>query len=216
MLRVRRPTLSGSPFAPSTTGTIPASQHSLRAVSAAMAVRCSISQRPARPSASTSDSTWTTISWRSGESAGASPDSNSRSAIHASASARRTVRDGPRMNVPRGTSVRNTWASSLRWAAARSRAPASVAASLGCVSCRDVPAGTSSGTKPSLSHPAAGCSSACAAIAASSALRTRAPISGGNRPCSTTVPSSSCQKVRPRFSCWASARSVSSARFARR
>ena len=64
--------------------------------------------------------------------------------------------------------------------------------------------------------PAAGCSAACAAIAASSALRMRAPISGGNRPCTTTVPSSSCQKVRPRFSCWASARSVSSARFARR
>ena len=61
------------------------------------------------------------------------------------------------------------------------------------------------GAKPSLSHPAAGCSAACAAIAASSALRMRAPISGGNRPCSTTVPSSSCQKVRPRFSCWASA-----------
>ena len=136
--------------------------------------------------------------------------------IHASASARRTVRDGPRMNVPRGTSVRNTWASSLRWAAARSRAPASVAASAGDVSCRDVPAGTSSGAKPSLSHPAAGCSASCAAIAASSALRMRAPISGGNLPCSTTVPSSSCQKVRPRFSCWASARSVSSARFARR
>ena len=56
------------------------------------------------------------------ESAGVSPDSNNRSAIHASASARRTVRDHPRMNVPRGTSVRNTWASSLRWAAARSRA----------------------------------------------------------------------------------------------
>ena len=177
MLRVRRPTLSGSPLAPSTTGTIPASQHSLRAVSAAMAVRCSISQRPARPSASTSASTWTTISWRSGASAGASPDSNSRSAIHARASARHTVRDGPRMNVPRGTS---------------------------------------SGANPSLSQPVAGCSSACAAIAASSALRMRAPISGGNRPCSTTVPSSSCQKVRPRSSCCASARSVSSARFARR
>ena len=53
---------------------------------------------------------------------------------------------------------------------------------------------------PSLSHPAAGCSSACAAIAASSAPRMRAPISGGNRPCSTTVPSSSCQKVKSPYS----------------
>ena len=74
---------------------MPASQHSRRAVSAAMAVRCSISQRPARPSASTSASTWTTISWRSGASAGESPGSNIRSAIHASASARRTVRQRP-------------------------------------------------------------------------------------------------------------------------
>ena len=44
---------------------------------------------------------------------------------------------------------------------------------------RDVPRGTSSGAEPSSSHPAAGCSSACAAIAASSALRIRAPVSGG-------------------------------------
>ena len=49
MLRVRRPTLGGSPFGPSTTGRVLASRHSLRAVSAAMAVRCSISQRPALP-----------------------------------------------------------------------------------------------------------------------------------------------------------------------
>ena len=90
---------------------------------------------------------------------------------------------------------------------ASARAPVSAAASAEDASCRDVP-GTSSGANPSLSHPAAGCS----AIAASSALRMRARISGGNRPCSTTVPSSSCQKVRPRFSCWASARSVSATR----
>ena len=44
---------------------------------------------------------------------------------------------------------------------------------------RDVPRGTSSGAEPSSSHPAAGCSSACAAIAASSALRIHAPVSGG-------------------------------------
>ena len=62
----------------------------------------------------------------------------------------------------------------------------------------------------------AGCSASCAAIAASSAPRMRAPISGGNRPCSTTVSSSSCQNVKPRFSSCASARSVSSARLARR
>ena len=71
------------------------------------------------------------------------------------------------------------------------------------------------GAAPDAERLAAGCSSACAAIAASSALRMRAPISGGNRPCSTTVPSSSCQKVKPRFSCWVSARSISSVRFAR-
>ena len=99
---------------------------------------------------------------------------------------------------------------------AGSRTPAPVAAPAGDAPCPDVPRGTSSGAKPSSSHPAAGCSAACAAIAASSALRMRAPISGGNRPCSTTVPSSSCQKVKPRFSCCASACAVSSARFARR
>ena len=64
------------------------------------------------------------------------------------------------------------------------------------------------------SRPAAGCSSAWAAIAASRALRIRAAISGGNRPCRTTVPSSSCQKVSPRSRCRASARSVSFARLA--
>ena len=175
MLRVRRPTLSGSPLGPSTTGTIPASQHSRRAVSAAMAVRCSISQRPARPSASTSASTCTTISCRCGASTGTSFGSNIRSAIHASASARRTVRDGPRMNVPRGTSVRNARTSSLRWAVIGARAPVSVAASAGDVSCRDVPRGTSSGADPSLSRPAAGCSAVWACIVASSALRMRAP-----------------------------------------
>ena len=38
------------------------------------------------------------------------------------------------------------------------------------------------GAKPSLSHSAAGCSAAWAAIAASSAFRMRAPISGGEPP----------------------------------
>ena len=121
-------------------------------------------------------------------------------------------------NVPRGTSERHVRASSLRCAVTTFPTSESVAVSVEQEQafCPDVPRGTSSGARPSLSHPAAGCSAACAAIAASSALRMRAPISGGNRPCRTTVPSSSCQKVRPRFSCWASARSVSSARFARR
>ena len=42
----------------------------------------------------------------------------------------------------------------------------------------DVPRGTSGGAS-SCSQDAAGCSSPCASIAASSALRIRAPISGG-------------------------------------
>ena len=42
------------------------------------------------------------------------------------------------------------------------------------------------------------------------------PISGGNRPCTTMVPSSSCQYVSARSWCWALARSVSSAHRARR
>ena len=145
MLRVRRPTLSGSLFAPSTTGTMPASQHRHRAVSAAMAVRCWISQSPARPSASTSASTWTTISWRSGASAGASPGSNIRSATHVSGSARRTVRDGPRMNVPRGTSVRNSWASWRCRPDTVSRARVLIVASANDEPWTDVPPRTSSG-----------------------------------------------------------------------
>ena len=92
------------PSGPSTVGTMPPSQHRRRAVCVAMAVWCSMSQRPAPPPASTSASTWTTISCRSGARAGGPPDSNTRSAIHASASARRTVREGPRGRVPRGTS----------------------------------------------------------------------------------------------------------------
>ena len=59
-----------------------------------------------------------------------------------------------------------------------SRAPASVPASAEDMSGRDVPRGTSSGAKSSLSHPEAGCSSSCAAIAASSALEDARPHLG--------------------------------------
>ena len=161
-----------------------------------------------RPSASTSTSTWTTISWRSGASAGASPGSNSRSPIHASASARRTVRDGPRMNVHVGRRsgtpgrllcggprlVPEHW---YRWPHRRGTCLVETSP-LGRPPAPNLRCPTPPPAAPPRAPPSA----------ESSALRMRAPISGGNRPCSTTVPSSSCQKVRPRFSCWASARSV--------
>ena len=114
-------------------------------------------------------------------------------------------------DVPRGTWVSDSGESPFCPGTGDPRTSVPIVASAADDLGPNVPRGTSSGAEPSLSHPAAWPS-----IAASRALRMRAPISGGNRPCRTTVPSSSCQNVRPRFSCWASARSVSSARFARR
>ena len=94
-----------------------ASQQSLRAVSAAMAVRCSISQRPAPPFERTSASTWTTISWRSrGKCGGIArfehPLGHPRQRIGAAHRARRSSHERPTWDVGgRFAGVASLWAS---------------------------------------------------------------------------------------------------------
>ena len=165
MLRVRRPTLSGSPFGPSTTGTMPASQQSLRAVSDAMAVRCSISQRPAAPFASTSaldmDDDFVPVRSKSRRIARFEhPLGHPRQRIGAAHGARWASHERP--------SVGRRWVTrGCRFPVGPvigSLASARVATLAEGAPCRDVPRGTSSGAEPSSSHSAAGCSSAYAAI----------------------------------------------------